>query len=638
MTKIDYKEAGLRVGLEIHQQLDTLKKLFCSCPAKLSTSESDFKFYRRLRPTQSEMGEIDPAATFEYQRGRVFMYKGDHVTNCLVEMDEEPPHDLNREALDICLTLALMLDSSPIDEVHIMRKTVIDGSNTTGFQRTCIIAVGGAIEVGGKSIPIQTICLEEDAARKLEEDGSTTRYRLDRLCVPLIEIATAPVIYSPEEAEKVALALGRILRATKKVKRGLGSIRQDLNVSIKGGALVEVKGVQQLNLVSKVVEYEVQRQLSLLQILDELNRRGLDRDFSIIPLNVSYVFKETNCKVIKQSLQKGGLVLAIKLPKFAGLLKKELTPSVRLGTELADYAKFWGRVKGIFHTDEMPAFDITNDEVKQLREAAHAEKDDAVIIVAGQKENATDALNAIIERAKKALEMIPNETRGANPNGSTHYSRPRPGAARMYPETDIPPVPISLSRLTDLKKNIPSLPHIRITRLIDDHNLNKKLAHQLIDSEYVDLFELITTRVSIRPSFIAASLTETLKSLQREGVPIETLSDDTILNIFEVIEKGEMAKEGFSEISTWLSNNPNSSLEEAMDSLELKMLSDQELDYLLEKVITDNEELIIDRGQSSLGFLMGIVMKSARGRVDASIVSKNLIKKIHKRIKKHTQS
>ena len=634
MKKIDYDEAGLKVGLEIHQQLDTSEKLFCSCPSMLSAGESDFEFYRRLRPTQSEMGEVDPAASFEYQRGRAFVYEGGHTNTCLVEMDEEPPHDLNREALDICLTVSLMLDSNPIDEVHVMRKTVIDGSNTTGFQRTCIIAVGGSIEVDGKSIPIQTICLEEDAARKIEDDGSTTNYRLDRLCVPLIEIATAPVIYSPQEAEKVALSLGRILRATN-VKRGLGSIRQDLNISIKNGALVEVKGVQQLNLVSKVIEYEVQRQISLLNILDELTRRGIDGDFSVTPMNVSNIFKETNCQVIRQSLEKGGLVLAIKLPKFAGLLKIELSPSVKFGTELADYAKFWGRVKGIFHTDELPAFGISNEEVDLLREAVDTEKDDVVIIVAGQKKNAIDALNAVIERVKNSFKLIPNETRGANLDGSTHYSRPRPGAARMYPETDITPVPISYSRILDLKKKMPETPQQRINRLIKEYNLNKKLANQLIDSEYVDLFEIITQRVSISPSFIAASLTETLKNLLREGVAIKELSDDTILEIFEAIEKGEMAKEYFSEISTWLSKNLNSSLKEAMDSLGLKMLSDEELDRLLEKVIANNEELIIDRGRSSHGVLMGIVMKSARGRVNASIVSKNLVKKINEKINKH---
>ena len=153
----------------------------------------------------------------------------------------------------------------------------------------------------------------------------------------------------------------------------------------------------------------------------------------------------------------------------------------------------------------------------------------------------------------------------------------------MYPETDITPVLITNSHITDLKKNTPDLPQNTIKRLIEDHSLNKKLANQLMDSEYVDLFELITARVSISPSFIAASLTETIKSLQREGVPIEVLSDDTILKIFELIENGEMAKEGFSEISSWLSNNPNSSLKEAINSLGLKMLSEQELDTLLEK-------------------------------------------------------
>ncbi|MCD6444432.1 Glu-tRNA(Gln) amidotransferase GatDE subunit E, partial [Candidatus Bathyarchaeota archaeon] len=201
----------VRVGLELHQQLATRFKLFCRCPSELGAEEPEHSFIRRLRPTQSELGEVDPAAHFEFKKGRYIVYELDDRSTCLVEMDEEPPHPMNEEAVDIALTVALMLNSDPVDEIHVMRKIVIDGSNTAGFQRTALIATGGYVDVEGKRIPIQTICLEEDAARLVKQQGKAVYYRLDRLGIPLIEIATAPVIESPEEALKVAYAIGRIL-------------------------------------------------------------------------------------------------------------------------------------------------------------------------------------------------------------------------------------------------------------------------------------------------------------------------------------------------------------------------------------------------------------------------------------------
>jgi len=269
LSKVDYQGIGLKVGLEIHQQLDAQMKLFCDCPTRLSLDEPSRTVPRRLRPTQSELGQVDPAALFEFQRGKMILYELDDETTCLVEIDEEPPHRLNPEALEITILTALLFHSIPVDEVQVMRKIVIDGSNTAGFQRTCIAALWGSMEVDGVTIAINQICLEEDAARKTGESGILTKYRLDRLGIPLIEVTTGPVISSPHQAQEVAFAIGRILRATRKVKRGLGTIRQDLNVSIREGALIEIKGVQKLEVISKVVENEISRQLSLIKIKKE---------------------------------------------------------------------------------------------------------------------------------------------------------------------------------------------------------------------------------------------------------------------------------------------------------------------------------------------------------------------------------
>ncbi|MGD2142222.1 MAG: Glu-tRNA(Gln) amidotransferase GatDE subunit E, partial [Candidatus Bathyarchaeota archaeon] len=207
---MDYRKLGLKVGLEIHQELSTEHKLFCQCPPELFKEEPEYEFIRRLRPSQSELGKIDPAALFEFLKGRSILYEASTESNCLVEMDEEPPGPLNPEALDTCLTFALMTGSRPVDEVHVMRKIVVDGSNTTGFQRTCVVSLGGQVEVEGKTIGLQHVGLEEDAARKIGDEGDVSRYRIDRLGIPLIEVATDPDISAPEEAEAGALAIGRI--------------------------------------------------------------------------------------------------------------------------------------------------------------------------------------------------------------------------------------------------------------------------------------------------------------------------------------------------------------------------------------------------------------------------------------------
>ena len=362
-------------------------------------------------------------------------------------MDEEPPHPINLDAVKVVLTASLMMNMQPVDEVHVMRKTVIDGSNTTGFQRTTIIALDGWIKVGDKIIPMQASSLEEDAARKTgtQDEGKTIRYRIDRLGIPLIEVATAPVIYSPQEAQEVAFAIGRILRDTGKVMRGLGTIRQDLNVSLPNGALIEIKGVQELDLIATVVDYEVQRQLNLIAIKEELAKRGITPDsLKADFVDVTGLFKATKSKVIRKAVDKNQKVLAVKLSGFNGLTGRELMPNFRLGSELSDYAKFWGRVGGIFHTDEVLAnYGITPEEVKALREAVGAAEDDAVVFVADTAENTHDALKAVVERAQVACKCIPQETRTAKDDGTTRYMRPRPGAARMYPETDIPPQPIT---------------------------------------------------------------------------------------------------------------------------------------------------------------------------------------------------
>jgi glutamyl-tRNA(Gln) amidotransferase subunit E len=632
MSDVDYEKIGLKVGLEIHQQLATSAKLFCECKPELFKDEPEVTFLRRLRPTQSELGQVDPAAFFEFQKGRKVLYEANRASSCLVEMDEEPPHPLNREAVETAMTVSLLIGARPVDEVHVMRKTVIDGSNTTGFQRTCVIALGGQIMVGDKLVPIQHASLEEDAARKMsEEEGNVVRYRIDRLGIPLIEVATAPVIYSPGEAEKVAFGIGRILRATGRVMRGLGTIRQDINISIPDGALVEIKGVQELDLVSLAVEYEVQRQLRLIEICKDLKKRDVKQEDVIEKfVDVSEVFSRTKCKVIQKALGKKQVAMAVKLCGFVGFLKRELLPGFRLGTEIADRARFWGRVGGIFHSDEMPAYGVSVQEVAALRKAVDADDDDAVVFVADNADNATDALRAVVDRAKEVLLRVPEETRAANPDGTSRYMRPRPGAARMYPETDIPPLEISDEYVEEIRSRLPELPERKLGRLMKEQGLNEKLARQVLDSEYSESFENIVAESGASATVVAAFLTETLTALRRDGVKIDAVAEDGIRGIFGLVGSGVLAKEAVPDVFVWLSKHKGKSVEDAVEGLGLKCLSGSELQSLIDKVVEENEELVKVKGEGSFGVLMSAVMKSCRGRVDAADVSKLLKEKLEK--------
>ena len=625
---IDYAKVGLKVGLEIHQQLNVNSKLFCSCPPELFKEEPEITFLRRLRPTQSELGQVDPAAYFEFQKGVKILYEANRKSACLVEMDEEPPHPINLDAVEVVLTASLMMNMQPVDEVHVMRKTVIDGSNTTGFQRTCIIALDGWIKVGEKTIPMQAASLEEDAARKTgtQDGGKTIRYRIDRLGIPLIEVATAPVIYSPQEAQEVAFAIGRILRDTGKVMRGLGTIRQDLNVSLPNGALIEIKGVQELELISTVVEYEVQRQLGLISIREELAKRGITAE-SLKPdfVDVTGLFQATKSKVIRKAVDKNQKVLAVKLPGFNGLTGRELMPNFRLGSELSDYAKFWGRVGGIFHTDEVLAnYGITPEEVKALREAVGAADTDAVVFVADTAENSHDALKAVVERAQVACNCIPQETRTAKDDGTTRYMRPRPGAARMYPETDIPPQIITDELIQEVQAHLPEPADKKLARLIKQYGLNEKLGKQLVDSAYNNLFEVTIKETGVAASTVAAFLTETLTALRREGIQLDNVSDAQIQSIFKAVGLGELAKEAVAEVFSWLSKNEGKTVQDAVDALGLKMFTEADLAPIIDRIIAANKQQIDKLGKNAFGMLMGAAMKEVRGKANPELVGKLL--------------
>jgi glutamyl-tRNA(Gln) amidotransferase subunit E len=597
----NYKALGLRIGLEIHQQLDSGHKLFCGCPI-MKSDDFPISVTRRLRPAAGELDVVDPAAIYEFLRKKKFVYKLNPGSSCLVELDEKPPDPVNSKALEVALKMAKMLDAFVVDEVHVMRKTVIDGSSVSGFQRTALVSIGGSLETSFGKVGITTMSLEEDSATALQKGPDFVEYRLDRLGIPLIEIGTAADMHSPEEAKETAEKLGTLLRSFP-VVRGIGSIRQDVNVSIESGARIEIKGFQELEKIPVLIENEVERQISLLEIRDELTKRGFREriDRQTPPTDVTTVF--ANAKGFVGSVVKaGGKVFAARLPLFSGLLKKQCGDRT-FGKELAGYAEAFG-FGGIIHSDENPEKYNFVNEFAKLKAMLSADERDAVILVAGEDEkNIVKAMNFLVARAFDCLSGVPEETRVANGIGSK-YTRPLPGSGRLYPESDIPPIKIDRNYLVKLE-----LPKT-IFEIQDELEkiLPKEMAGQIVRSRYYPLFDEFR---NFGPGLVASVFLSVFTDLRRRGFDIDRITKDHLFKIFSLVKKGEISKDALTDIFELLSAGVE--VDEVI--AEFSSLSEDEIRAAVSEAISKNPR----KNESAI---IGIVMQQLRGRADGKLVAK----------------
>jgi len=623
MAEIDFEKIDLKVGLEIHQQLNTNKKLFCKC-RPIESDEYTEKFSRSLRTAKSELGELDPAALFEKTKSKKINYYANSQSSCLVEKDEEPPHDLDRDAKKISLLISSMLESKIFSEIHVMRKTVIDGSNTTGFQRTMLVSQGGNLKVNGKNIGVQAICLEEDAAKLLKDEQNERNYSLDRLGVPLVEIALEPVSTKPSGVKEIALTLGRLLRATRMVKRGIGSIRQDVNISVMNSGVVEVKGVQQLDQLEKIISYEAKRQHGLILIGEKLEKSSITKEDVF---DVTEIFKDCESKIIQMAVKSNAKIKAIRVRNFSGMFGFEPYPGIRLGKEIGQLVRFFG-VGGVFHSDELPNYGINDSDIDRVRKQLELVNVDGFLLIAGEDSKLDYAVNSIIKRIQDAVNGVPAETRAATQDGETVFLRPRPGASRMYPETDIPSITVMPEEVKLAMENIPKSWDESISEIQQNYNLNPQLSEQIFDSEYMELFEKICENKKNSPNFVASILCSTITNLERNGLDAMLLKPEHIIESFELLASGKIPKESLEIIFESIMSGKSRNVSTAMQSTDVSSMGEDELNEILDKIIQNNIDLVKKLGENAITTIMGIAMKEVRGKASGKIVNDLLRKKI----------
>ncbi|MHA1459853.1 MAG: Glu-tRNA(Gln) amidotransferase subunit GatE [Promethearchaeota archaeon] len=636
MYDFDYEELGLICGLEIHQQLDTKTKLFCRCPSKLQgTRMPDFNTLRYMRPVLGEMGTFDKAMLTEYKKGKTIVYEGYNDVICTYELDDTPPFSCNEEARKIALEIALLLDANIIEEMHVSRKNYLDGSVPSGFQRTMILGTDGYITLkNDKKIRIDILSLEEEAARKIKTENKTNYYRLDRQGIPLVEVTTKPDINTPEECRECAERIGLLLWITN-VKKVIGSIRQDVNVSIKSGTRIEIKGVQKLSWIPLLINQEISRQLNLIEIRDELkNRKVSENNIPQEPVDLTSLMGKTESKFIAPGIKSGKKLYGFNFKGFKGIFGKELMEDYRFGTEVSSKVRVISGLKGIIHSDEnLQNYNLSKEDVKKIQNKLNTKDSDCFVLVLGSVKELNKATEIIINRIKYAFKGVPPETRKALDNGTTEFLRELHGGARLYPDTDSQAIMNTAEEIKQIQNNLPNYPWDIIEDYASKYKIEKSSVKELIFKGKLSLFESLIEIYPAKPSIVINTLLNKAIAIKREGKKIENITNDDYKKIFRELKSKKIGKEAIEEIMRLKADSPNLTIEQSIKKLHLESLSIEDLKIIIKEIVNNNLKIIKEKEMRSMGPLMGEVMKKVRGKIDGEIVSKELKIQISNKLK-----
>ncbi|MBU0518718.1 Glu-tRNA(Gln) amidotransferase subunit GatE [bacterium] len=608
----------MKSGLEVHHQILTEGKLFCRCPAGLYTNKHDAEILRHMRPTLSELGEYDGTALMEFKTKKEIIYLLDYDTVCTYEMDDTPPFPINQEAVDIAIEIALMLNCKIVSEIHIARKQYLDGSIPAGFQRTTIIGVDGWVPYKDRKIHIVQLALEEDACREISDIGHVVTFKTDRLSMPLIEVVTAPEMVTPNEVAEVGRIIGRLLRSTGKVRRGLGSVRQDVNVSIEGGTRVEIKGVPRIPLFPALVYNEAYRQHNLLKIKDFLTTTiGSIEDLKADEFDLQAIASKVSHRLIKKSIEKRDAKLrGVVFRNLKGLLRMTTQPGLTFAHELSERVRVIAcldQLPNLLHTEDVSVAGLEPKDQQLLAKAMNLNKNDTAIIAWGSEQDVKTAIQEIILRVQEAFGGVPNETRQAKSNGLTDFERILPGADRMYPDTDSPPTAITLERIEKIRAQL-SRPPWELEKKYTELGIAKHQAEILALHPQRAVVEAVLAKNAIDPKLVVWTMIDLGKHLQRQEFPIQLLEASHWEKVFALIAEKKIYREGLDLLLTFVAAHPEEDPEDYLAAQNITPLLGDNLQKKIEKIAAPNRNLKLFDDSNWPKVLMGIVMGEIRGR------------------------
>ena len=642
LTPADYDALGFLGGLEIHQQLLTRGKLFCRCPAGRYVQRSDGEVLRHMRPTLSELGEYDGTALMEFKTRKEIVYLLERGSVCTYELDDTPPFPMDEEAIEIAIGMAQVLDLNLVAELHVMRKQYLDGSIPTGFQRTAMVGLTGQIPFRvpalgvDRALSIRQLSLEEDSCREVSDIGHRVTFRTDRLGMPLTEVVTEPEFLTPEEMQAGGRLLAQVARTTGRVRRGPGAARQDVNVSVAGGRRVEIKGVDNHRFLPRLVHNEGYRQLNLLRVRAELLRRGVEKvsldvadkgsPWEVSPLvaDVSRMFDRVRHSAIRAARQVGMTVCAVRLPGFAGLLAHRTQPGLTFAHEISERVRVIAcptHHHFLTHSDAADDGAISGRRWRDIRAAVGAESGDAVVVVWADALDAATAAREILIRAQDALVGVPAETRQDNGDGTTGFERILPGADRMYPDTDTPPIPIADAVIERVRLALPEAPWLRADRY-QELGVARAAAQRLAGAPWADVFDRAAPPAGDLARRLAASLGKRLPYHRRRGIRVPEALGSVLREVVARIGAGEVRPEALDRIVDAAVTQPGAAPADLLTPFAPPPVVDA--DALIDDAVVRARTMDGRSPATLLRWAMGEVMPRALGQADPHDVRRRL--------------
>jgi len=617
MTDADYAEVGFRSGLEIHQQLLTEKKLFCRCPAGRYSHKYDAEILRHMRPTLSELGEYDGTALMEFKTRKEIIYRINRETVCTYEMDDTPPFMIDEQALDHALGVAMLYNLALVDELHIARKQYLDGSIPTGFQRTTIVGVSGSIPYKDRRISIVQLGLEEDACREVSDVGHRRIYLTDRLGMPLIETVTGPDMRTPQEVAEVAQILRRLVRSTGNVRTGMGAAREDVNVSVRGGTRVEIKGVPRIPRIPLLTYQEAMRQWNLLRLREELRGRGITPEtFKSEAEDVTRLLQKTSYQPIRDALDAGFVASAIVLHGFRDILNWRTQTNTRFSREISDRVRVVAcltKLPNIIHSDSLSET-LSSSRWEAVRKAVKATGDDTVVVVWGSPEDVKTGVQEVAIRAREAATGIPSETRQALRDGTNGFERILPGPDRMYPDTDLPPKQVTEERLERIRRGLP-VPIWTREAWYRELGLPADVVEPLAVSRLAGLFEVLVKDWKIGPVAAAVALVQFRKRLKKKGLDVSRLDEDSLRRIFALFRDRKISRDGVLDFMETVCRGGA-----LPQTGEVRPASEVEVYAQVQASAAALRSVNIHNPDRKAHALMGLVMTALRGRIEGAAV------------------
>lgn len=638
MSPEDYEILGFMGGLEVHQQLATRGKLFCRCPAGRRATLVDGEVLRHMRPTLSELGEYDDCALMEFKTKKEIVYLLERGSVCTYEMDDTPPFPVDDEAVRVAIEVALLFNLNLVSELHVMRKQYLDGSIPTGFQRTAMVGLTGAIpfrvpELGiDRMLRIRQLSLEEDSCREVSDIGHRIVFRTDRLGTPLTEAVTEPDLFTPWEMQAGGRLIAATVQSTGHIARGAGAARQDTNVSVAGGRRIELKGVPSHRILPRLTHIEAFRQLNLLRIKHELERRGVRKDMLRVPekgrpwetspmvIDAAAALRHCDYAPVQNAIQKGERIVALRLPQFGGLLHRRTQPGITFSREFADRLRVVACLTGrpfMIHSD-VKDYAFNRAEWRHLRGALRADKWDALVVLWGPEDDAATAVREVFLRAQDALDGVPPETRQAFADGTNGFERILPGPDRMYPDTDTPPVAIADAVVAEITARLPERPWERAERYVA-MGLGLAAANRLARAPWHALFDALAPQAGACAKRLASSLEKRIPYHARTlGAPLPPAH--RLRPLVAALESGALRAEAFERALDALLENPGLPPEIVIAESKPGPDDAAELERAVREAADRSTELHGRAPEVLLRWAMGRVMPEFLGRVAPAAV------------------